>query len=487
MPRTPFDDKRVVPSGVTDAEYILDIIFGDQSTTERTLHVSPAGNNTTGNGSKALPYLTLEHAQNQITDNAYNKIYTIILAPGTYAESATFVLKPYVNLIGAGRFVTTITRSGGMTLTYPGPAASGIYNQVFSDLSFGSAVTITRIAGAAVSSAQMTFRFHNCSFSSTLTSTGSGTGPTVNQLDNIHLYDCNIESGTTINAMSILMLGCRAFAFTFTDVGVDGSIPSSSFSSIASLWSSRFTTMSISGFSTVQARNVTVNSVTLQNKKALWSGDAASYPAGGAFTLNGGSTLEQVTKTSRPIGLRNPVRVATTSPVTVAQNTDYYVGTDLTVAGPVSVTLPTLPVSSSLLSNGISYTIADVKGDASVNNITIGGNFLITGLNGQAAGIAFDELQTSPSAEIFKYAKVGQSVTIVAGTNAIPGTYTITTVTPTKITLNAPIATAATSDLEFTSTQPVTFIESGGPSTTVISTNFESRTYSFFSGAWIKV
>jgi hypothetical protein len=59
------------------------------------------------------------------------------------------------------------------------------------------------------------------------------------------------------------------------------------------------------------------------------------------------------------------VRVATTSPVTVAAGTDYVVVTNLSSAGAVAVNLPASPTT------GLTYRIKDGKGDAASNNITI--------------------------------------------------------------------------------------------------------------------
>lgn len=61
------------------------------------------------------------------------------------------------------------------------------------------------------------------------------------------------------------------------------------------------------------------------------------------------------------------VRIATSSPVTVAVSTDYLVVTNLTVAGAVTVNLPAGVA-------GQSFAIVDGKGDAGTNNITIDGN-----------------------------------------------------------------------------------------------------------------
>lgn len=59
------------------------------------------------------------------------------------------------------------------------------------------------------------------------------------------------------------------------------------------------------------------------------------------------------------------VRVATTTPVTVASGTDYQVITKLGTPGAVAVNLPASPAT------GLTYVIQDGTGDAAANNITI--------------------------------------------------------------------------------------------------------------------
>lgn len=62
--------------------------------------------------------------------------------------------------------------------------------------------------------------------------------------------------------------------------------------------------------------------------------------------------------------MKQSIRKATVSPVTISDTADFAVVTDLTVPGPVSVTLP-------LGVNGRIFAIVDGKADAATNNITI--------------------------------------------------------------------------------------------------------------------
>ncbi len=93
------------------------------------LHVSPSGNDTTGDGSESNPYGTLQKAVNSAT----NKVYTLILAAaGDYREGGAVAWDhtnrvyigsaKYVRLKGAGRGVSFITGARDDTL---GAAADG--------------------------------------------------------------------------------------------------------------------------------------------------------------------------------------------------------------------------------------------------------------------------------------------------------------------------------------------------------------------------
>ena len=66
-------------------------------------HVSPSGNDTTGDGSAANPWKTLAHAA-----AATPSFNTIRLAAGTYRETAGSVIKANVSVIGAGPSATIV-------------------------------------------------------------------------------------------------------------------------------------------------------------------------------------------------------------------------------------------------------------------------------------------------------------------------------------------------------------------------------------------
>lgn len=69
--------------------------------------VSPA--NIVWVASSGAPFTTLSQALASITDNDSNHRYVVMIAPGTYAETSTVMLKDFVDVGGAGQDLTTIT------------------------------------------------------------------------------------------------------------------------------------------------------------------------------------------------------------------------------------------------------------------------------------------------------------------------------------------------------------------------------------------
>jgi hypothetical protein len=81
---------------------------------QQVLYVAKNGNDSTGVGSFQKPFLTIEAANAAITDAANNKRYVIVIAPGTYVESATFSFKANVSYVGtASRNSTIVTKVSG--------------------------------------------------------------------------------------------------------------------------------------------------------------------------------------------------------------------------------------------------------------------------------------------------------------------------------------------------------------------------------------
>jgi len=74
---------------------------------QQVTYVAKNGNDAIADGSPDKPYLTIQAAITAITDATAGKKYSLLISPGLYSED--LVLKPYINLIGAGNESVTIS------------------------------------------------------------------------------------------------------------------------------------------------------------------------------------------------------------------------------------------------------------------------------------------------------------------------------------------------------------------------------------------
>ncbi len=109
-----------------------------------------------------------------------------------------------------------------------------------------------------------------------------------------------------------------------------------------------------------------------------WNGTVYAIPAAGEVGWSALSNFLIALGTDAAITqeMKQAIRVALTTPVTVSNTTDCVVATNLSVAGAVAVTLPAG-------TDGRWFIIVDQKGDAATNNITITPNGAET-VNGAA-------------------------------------------------------------------------------------------------------
>ena len=61
-------------------------------------------------------------ALNSITDNEAGNTYIILIGPGIYDLTESLVMKPFVNIIGSGKYITHIR--GNIADDLPGPEAA---------------------------------------------------------------------------------------------------------------------------------------------------------------------------------------------------------------------------------------------------------------------------------------------------------------------------------------------------------------------------
>lgn len=112
-------------------------------------------------------------------------------------------------------------------------------------------------------------------------------------------------------------------------------------------------------------------------QNVTWNGTTYAIPLAGELNWSSLSNflIDLGTNAAVAQEAKQAVRVATTTPVTVASATDYAIIVDLAVAGASAVNLPAGV-------NGQIFVIVDGKGDAATNNITINPNGAETILGG---------------------------------------------------------------------------------------------------------
>ena len=97
----------------------LSIIFLCHFSFAATYYVSTTGNDTSGDGSSAKPWRTLQYA---VTKVSANLGHTIQLASGTFIENGLINIPPGVNIAGAGKTLTILKSASSF---YYHPASPG--------------------------------------------------------------------------------------------------------------------------------------------------------------------------------------------------------------------------------------------------------------------------------------------------------------------------------------------------------------------------
>ena len=147
-----FGDAVLSSSGGTVLSQVgSDINIFSPNTSLYTVYVDKAGNDSTGNGTVAAPYLTISKALSVITSASFSTPYTISIGPGIFSETS-LALKPWVCLSGSNfdnTYVFVPNGVGGyldVTLAFPnGGGTVAIQNLQILDPNTGngSGVTIT--------------------------------------------------------------------------------------------------------------------------------------------------------------------------------------------------------------------------------------------------------------------------------------------------------------------------------------------------------
>lgn len=198
---TPFDLTAAGATGLIGTNVqdniiqIWETIFSSPSGSQ-TVNVAKNGNDTTGNGSAATPFLTIGAAMTSITDSSPTKRYTIQVGTGDYPEN--LVLKANVFIVGASPIATRIT---GTTLNINDATwnvSTADNRSGFMDISVNATCTFDFTAQAGNDSGKLYFWNIRTAAAWTCTALGA-----VNQLV---FHDSEFFGNTTFNGLTTFIL-----------------------------------------------------------------------------------------------------------------------------------------------------------------------------------------------------------------------------------------------------------------------------------------
>lgn len=156
------------------------VLAGDS----RTVYVSKAGNDTTGDGSFLMPFASISHALSQMTDSSQVRPHQIQVGPGEYTED--ILIRPWIGIVGVPATsgfegLTTVTVN---SVTFDPRWFGNTYNVAwFSHITFNNAPTFDFSIQSSLNG-QLTF--FDCLFNSGVTYIGDQSG----NVNNVVWDDC---------------------------------------------------------------------------------------------------------------------------------------------------------------------------------------------------------------------------------------------------------------------------------------------------------
>lgn len=282
--------------------------FGAIPTSLQNVYVSLNGNDTSGNGTQALPFATISHAMTTITDSGINKRYSIIVASGIYESSASTILfKPYVYIVGESLFSTKISANIGLDASCLTQnvriGASGC------NFSGGSLSTIDFTTDGGHNHV---VEFQDCQFNCGNFIFKSGASMDYLTIKMGNVFNPMTLSGGNIDFVGVIYQATLQIDTAF-GVSVAASIDSSQFLSgnvVALSTGSNTNMFQLTGSAIVPPYTLTVSSGTAGN--TTYQYDASSYMPVARFTNTNSSILVAL---SQPPDFLNITLPATTSSV----------------------------------------------------------------------------------------------------------------------------------------------------------------------------
>jgi hypothetical protein len=192
------------------------------------VYVSVAGNDTTGNGSAILPYLTIAHAFSTITTASASQFYNVIIGPGIWTETVT--IKAFCGIMGSGQLTRLVNGGTSINITDASWAVASPFCQV-SNMFVGS-ISMTMSANPPASGTSNIY-FNQVYGGSVTTIDATGSLASLNnvridfcemqgsnfELTNIDLNMNNSDAGTIVmtNSLSSEIQNSTIGIFTLTN------------------------------------------------------------------------------------------------------------------------------------------------------------------------------------------------------------------------------------------------------------------------------
>jgi hypothetical protein len=169
------------------------------SSTGQDVYVSKNGNDVTGNGTPASPFLTIQRALTSITDASATKPYTVRVGQGTFTE--VFGMIPWVTIKGSGRLTTTIApvQANWLAAAF---AVAGTLQASIEDCTIGAVFVADFAAITAVGTCSILLQ--NLFVSSGIDCTITGNAVTHKAyVQNVETLGTTTQSGTNITLNNI--------------------------------------------------------------------------------------------------------------------------------------------------------------------------------------------------------------------------------------------------------------------------------------------
>jgi hypothetical protein len=242
----------------------------------QVIYVDKSNTNTyTETGSRARPFKSIATMLSSITDAGAGKRYCCIIAPGTYTESPSIRLKPYINMTALAGDTVIITTSDSSRLKWLNSSPGRLF---LSGIAFPSGIEVVNDTPLGVSG--MVLDIGNSDIGSVVFA-GRGGGIDYIQLRN----DTRVAGTTTINSASVTIFGSTLLGLltlTDTDCVVPDGFGSAMTATLRSNYEFSASVTSATYDIYVDSwGNNPLSSLTMVSNSAVpstWNTDPGSYP-----------------------------------------------------------------------------------------------------------------------------------------------------------------------------------------------------------------